>query len=84
MLARHHIAKHFQESNLLRTRTRSNSKPLSNQRSINMPLVVPGLQSTDGDKTSEWMNKLVGKKIGETSNETVSILPPLGQTPCAY
>ncbi|KAF2214770.1 hypothetical protein CERZMDRAFT_36283 [Cercospora zeae-maydis SCOH1-5] len=35
-----------------------------------MPLVVPGLQSTDGDKTSEWMNKLVGKKIGDTSNET--------------
>lgn len=36
-----------------------------------MPLVVPGLQSTDGDKTSQWMNKLVGKKIGDTSNETV-------------
>ena len=39
-----------------------------------MPLVVPGLQSTDGnDKTSKWMNDLVGKKIGETSNETVSL-----------
>ncbi|KAI5369318.1 Putative proteinase inhibitor I78 [Septoria linicola] len=35
-----------------------------------MPLVVPGLQSTDGSKTSDWMNKLVGKKIGDTSNET--------------
>ncbi|KAK4634027.1 hypothetical protein CLAFUW4_00562 [Fulvia fulva] len=35
-----------------------------------MPLVVPGLQSNDGGKTEEWMNKLVGKKIGETSNET--------------
>ncbi|EMF17970.1 uncharacterized protein SEPMUDRAFT_146861 [Sphaerulina musiva SO2202] len=35
-----------------------------------MPLVVPGLQSNDGGKTSEWMNKLVGKKIGNTSDET--------------
>ncbi|WPG99614.1 Hypothetical protein R9X50_00243200 [Acrodontium crateriforme] len=34
-----------------------------------MPLVVPGLSST-GDKTSDWMNKLVGKKMGDTSNET--------------
>ena len=36
-----------------------------------MPLVVPGLSSTGGDKTSDWMNKLVGKKMGDTSNETV-------------
>ncbi|KAK3725212.1 hypothetical protein LTR37_000723 [Vermiconidia calcicola] len=37
-----------------------------------MPLVVPGLQSKDGgsDKTSKWMNDLMGKKIGDTSNET--------------
>ncbi len=34
-----------------------------------MPLVVPGLQSKDGDKTSDWMNKLVGKKIGDSSDE---------------
>lgn len=34
-----------------------------------MPLVVPGLQSKDGDKTSDWMNKLMGKKIGESSDE---------------
>jgi len=37
-----------------------------------MPLVVPGLMSKDGDKTSQWMNDLAGKKIGDTSNETVS------------
>lgn len=51
-----------------------------------MPLVVPGLQSNDGGKTSEWMNKLVGKKIGNTSDETVrsliffllTIVPPDG------
>jgi len=36
-----------------------------------MPLVVPGLMSKGGnDKTSQWANKLVGKKIGDTSNET--------------
>jgi hypothetical protein len=34
-----------------------------------MPLVVPGLQSKDGDKTSDWMNKLMGKKIGNSSDE---------------
>jgi len=27
--------------------------------------------SKDGDKTSQWMNNLTGKKIGDTSNETV-------------
>ncbi len=38
-----------------------------------MPLVVPGLTSKGGnDKTSQWMNDLVGKKIGDNSNETVS------------
>lgn len=37
-----------------------------------MPLVVPGLMSKDGDKTNDWMNKLMGKKIGETSDEIVS------------
>jgi phosphoribosylpyrophosphate synthetase len=37
-----------------------------------MPLVVPGINSGDEDsKTTEWMNKLVGKKIGESSDATV-------------
>jgi len=39
-------------------------------RSINMPLVVPGVNNT-GSKTEEWMNKLVGKKIGE-QNDSVT------------
>ena len=48
------------------------------QQSTNMPLVVPGLQSKGGDdKSSEWMNKLAGKKIGESSNETVRTRPCL-------
>ena len=34
------------------------------------------MQSTGGnDKTSEWMNKLMGKKIGDSSNETVKAFP---------
>ncbi|OJD37666.1 pua rna binding domain-containing protein [Diplodia corticola] len=32
-----------------------------------MPLVVPGINST-GDKTEEWTNHLVGKKIGDSSD----------------
>lgn len=43
-----------------------------------MPLVVPGLMSKDGgDKTNDWMNKLMGKKIGDSSNEVVSPRPNL-------
>ena len=43
-----------------------------------MPLVVPGLtnNSSENDKTNTWMNQLMGKKIGDTSNETVSPLRP--------
>ncbi len=37
-----------------------------------MPLVVPGINSGgDKSKTGEWMNKLVGKKIGKGSDATV-------------
>ena len=38
-----------------------------------MPLVVPGLMSKDGskDKTADWQNQLMGKKLGDTSNTTV-------------
>lgn len=46
-----------------------------------MPLVVPGITSNgSGDKTEEWMNKLVGKKISESepSNETVRLPNPRG------
>ncbi|KAJ5086438.1 hypothetical protein NUU61_007745 [Penicillium alfredii] len=34
-----------------------------------MPLVVPGVTSSLGDQ-SEWVNKLMGKKISETSDAT--------------
>lgn len=38
-----------------------------------MPLVVPGINSGGANaKTDEWMNKLVGKKLGEGSDATVS------------
>ncbi|KAJ9148952.1 hypothetical protein NKR23_g4674 [Pleurostoma richardsiae] len=36
-----------------------------------MPLVVPGITSNSGDKTEEWTNKLVGKKLSDDpSSET--------------
>lgn len=40
-----------------------------------MPLVVPGLMGNNSgdDKTSKWMNELMGKKIGEGSDETVRV-----------
>lgn len=39
-----------------------------------MPLVVPGIMTNNpADKTEQWSNKLVGKKLSDdTSNETVS------------
>jgi hypothetical protein len=40
---------------------------------FNMPLVVPGI-TNNGDgasKTEDWTNKLVGKKLGSTSDATV-------------
>ena len=40
--------------------------------STTMPLVVPGLMGKDADKTNDWMNKLMGKKIGDSSDEMVS------------
>lgn len=50
-----------------------------------MPLVVPGLTSNSGDdKTSGWMNQLMGKKLGDSSNETVCSSPssdPLRHNP---
>ncbi|RJE24271.1 Peptidase inhibitor I78 family [Aspergillus sclerotialis] len=35
-----------------------------------MPLVVPGINSSLGDKNNEWAQKLVGKKISESSSDT--------------
>src|SRR5947207_9142794 len=37
-----------------------------------MTLVIPGLMSNDKDKTSHWQNQLMGKKLGDASDETVS------------
>jgi len=34
-----------------------------------MPLVVPGLTSSSKDKSEEWSNKLMGKKLGDASDE---------------
>jgi hypothetical protein len=36
-----------------------------------MPLVVPGLQSKDGNSGDDWMSKLMGKKLGDQHDEMV-------------
>lgn len=36
-----------------------------------MPLVVPGITSNSGDKTEEWTNKLVGKKVSDDAHSEV-------------
>ena len=38
-----------------------------------MPLVVPGLMSDSKDKSGEWQNKLMGKKLGDSSDNIVRL-----------
>jgi hypothetical protein len=39
-----------------------------------MPLVIPGMQSSGGDdKTSKWMDQLMGKKLGDSSDNMVCV-----------
>ncbi|KAJ0424685.1 hypothetical protein BJY00DRAFT_276162 [Aspergillus carlsbadensis] len=45
-----------------------------------MPLVVPGITSNSGGNKDEWLNKLVGKKISESSNETCFAKKDLPET----
>lgn len=48
----------------------------STKSTFKMPLVVPGITSKDdsASKTEEWTNKLVGKKIGESSDAIVGLM----------
>jgi len=46
-------------------------RPFNTKSILNMPLVDPVTNSAGGDKTAQWQNKLVGKKIGETSDAVV-------------
>jgi hypothetical protein len=62
----------------LRRTTRTQDKQTLQYRNfytkptLNMPLVVPGINSGgDKSKTEEWTQKLVGKKIGESHDSTV-------------
>ena len=38
-----------------------------------MPLVVPGLTSNSKDKNEEWSHKLMGKKLGDATDEVVCL-----------
>lgn len=50
-----------------------------------MPLVVPGITSSSGDKSEEWGNKLVGKSLSdESSTATVRNPPQLHLNPLFY
>lgn len=39
-----------------------------------MPLVIPGIQNTDGGNSEDWQTKLMGKKLGDNHDEIVSPL----------
>merc|ERR1712029_808449 len=42
----------------------------STTKSLNMPLVVPGIQSEGGDGIQAWTTKLMGKTLGDDHSET--------------
>ncbi|PNS19831.1 hypothetical protein CAC42_7798 [Sphaceloma murrayae] len=48
----------------------TNYRDFSDAKLDKMPLVVPGLQGGDGDQLSQWASKLMGKKIGDSHDET--------------
>ena len=39
-----------------------------------MPLIDPVTTAAGGDKNAEWQKKLVGKKLGDSSDEVVSLI----------
>jgi len=47
------------------------NNPIYQPIALTMPLVVPGLQSQDGNTSNEWMTKLLGKKLGDQHDEVV-------------
>jgi hypothetical protein len=48
---------------------------LNTTKPAKMPLVVPGITTQDyKSNTDDWMNRLVGKKLGERSDATVCII----------
>lgn len=72
------LSKTSQSSSLVPNtfQTKYHNSTLRATRTDNMPLVVPGINSGGANaKTDEWMNKLVGKKLGEGSDATVSFGP---------
>lgn len=56
------VQRHFQENHY---------RPLNTKQILKMPLVDPVTNSAGGDKTAEWQSKLVGKKLGESSDAVV-------------
>jgi len=80
----------FPKHNSFKTIPKSTSRQICNQQqhhykpfntftkqSLKMPLIDPVTTSAGGDKTTEWQNKLVGKKLGDASNEIVCYVLPL-------
>ena len=58
----------------------NNTSSLNNTRNFtpttvaNMPLVVPGINSNEAKTQGmDWQMKLMGKKIGDKTDETVSL-----------
>jgi len=61
-------------SNTLQLFNQNTHRPFTTKPPLNnMPLIDPVTTGAGGDKTQEWQAKLVGKKLGEASDEVVCI-----------
>lgn len=67
---KHNILPSLQPLKTQYTHARTYSTP---SRPLNMPLVVPGLMGKSGasDDSSKWQEQLMGKKLGDVSDNTV-------------
>jgi hypothetical protein len=61
-------------ANIQNTTKRLPNRYFNTKTPLKMPLVVPGINSGgDNSKTQEWTDKLVGKKIGDSSDAVVRL-----------
>lgn len=64
---------YISSSNSLPIQYLNHRRNLTQTTTASMPLVVPGINSGDAKtQGTDWQMKLMGKKIGEKTDETVS------------
>lgn len=71
----HNLSSNFCHSPPTTIALRNIHRALTTTTTTKMPLVVPGLQSKDGNSSDDWLSKLAGKKLGDQHDEMVRSCP---------